>query len=52
MKFENYNTADISIIQDVPRGGCTVGFKPLLCACARARVCVCVCARVHACVRE
>jgi len=43
MMLENYNTANISIIQGAPRGGCTVEFALLLWVC----VCVCVCARAR-----
>jgi len=46
MRVESYGTAGISITQGVPRGGCTVGFTPLVCVC----VCVCVCVYVFVCV--
>jgi len=44
MRVESYGTAGISITQGVPRGGCTVGFTPLVC------VCLCVCVYVFVCV--
>jgi len=43
MRVESYGTAGISITQGVPRGGCTVGFTPLVCVCVCVFVCVNVC---------
>jgi len=37
----------ISITQGVPRGGCTVGFTPLVCVCVCLCVCVCECVYVN-----
>jgi len=33
MRLESYSTAGISFTQCVPRGGCLVGFTPLVCVC-------------------
>jgi len=47
MRVESYGTAGISITQGVPRGGCTVGFTPLVCVCVCLCVCVCECVCVN-----
>jgi len=42
--------AGINIIQSVPRRGCTIGFTPRMCVCARVCVCVDECVGARACV--
>jgi len=52
LSYDAYSTAGISITQNVPRGGCTVGFTPrvYVCECVRVRVRVFLCTPIKRCI--